>query len=122
MSAYFEIRERRGDLSLASRHLDLLLEPSDRDLDLALLESELCKCGNGRLARRIQYKRLAAKCFCCWEILTPLKYCEGLINKGQWIGRGASDFGSVLQQERIARKTDLAFSSSIAVSNFSTAS
>lgn len=50
MSANLQIGERSGDLCLSSSHLDLLLKPSDRNLDLALLESELGKCGNSRFA------------------------------------------------------------------------
>lgn len=50
MSTYLEIGQRGGDLRFSSRHLDLLFEPGDRNLNLALLECELCKCGNGRLA------------------------------------------------------------------------
>ena len=50
MLADLEISERSGDLCFSSRHLDLLLEPCDRNVDFALLESELRKRGNGRLA------------------------------------------------------------------------
>lgn len=50
MSAHLEIGERSSDLGFSPCHLDLLFEPGDRNLDLALLESELRKCGNGRLA------------------------------------------------------------------------
>ena len=85
ISTDLEIGERSGNLCFPSRHLDLLLEPGDRNLNFALPESKLCECRHSRLLGRAQNQGFAAKCFCGRKALTPLEDCERLVNEGQGI-------------------------------------
>lgn len=56
-------------------------------MDLALLQAELCKSGDGDIADFVDLECLLAKCLGTSHVVLPLEEGEGLVHERENIGR-----------------------------------
>ena len=99
---HLEIRQCGNNLPFSPRKIDLLLKPSDRHLDLALLQCELSQRRHCRLTGRIHHEGFAAQLFGCRKVFFPLEQRQSLVHERKWVrGRSACHVWEVLRQRGI---------------------
>lgn len=79
-STYIFVCERSGELRLRTRELGLALEHLESNVDLVLLQTQLCKRRDSGVRLRIYPQSLTATLFCSCDVLLELKQRKALVD------------------------------------------
>ena len=89
---YILIRERVHELWLISRELSMTFKHAHGDIDLALLQAELCQRRNRRFTFWIRAQCLVATPLRRFDVLLPLKQGQTLVYQWKHVRRFPAEY------------------------------